>query len=513
MPRIIASLGGFDRYTWVTTAYLVASTAVVPIVGRLTDMYGRKWFFIAGIGIFLTASVLAGLSQSMDQLIASRALQGLGGGIMMANAFVAIGDLFPMAERGKWGGLVSAAFGLSSIIGPTLGGFITDNLSWHWVFFINLPLGIPALALFILFFPHLRPAARAHRLDYLGVMTLLLAVVPLLIGLSWGGVEYPWNSYQIVGTLAFAAVMAGAFVLVELRATEPIIPMGLFRNGVVSISFLAILLTGFGMFGAIIFVPLYFQGVLGASATSSGSFLTPMMLGTVAGSTLSGQALSRLGGHYRFQGLAGLGLVGLGTFLLSRLGVNTPYHTAILDIVIVGFGMGITFPVFVIAVQNAVPYAVMGVATSTTQFARSIGGSVGLAVLGSLMVSQFSHNLASGLPPAVKAALPPEQLAKLGGSPQALMKPDTMTSLQSTFAQAGPQGAALGQQFIQALRGALASAIDHVFLVGLGAIALGFLATLFLKELPLKKRGQPVASHAPAPVAGASNSREGTSKK
>ena len=300
-PRIIADLGGFDRFTWITMAYLVAATTSVPIAGRLSDLYGRKAFFIGGIVVFLVGSVLACLSQTMNQLIAFRAVQGLGGGVMMANSFAAVGDLFPPAERGKYQGLVAAVFGLSSVVGPTMGGFITDTISWHWIFYVNIPIGIPALALFVKFFPQTRPSGRRPRIDYLGMMTLVMAVVPLLLGLSWAGVQYDWDSPQVISVLAVGAVMTIIFIVVELRTTEPIMPLDMYRNRVVSISLIAIFLIGFGMFGAIIFIPLYFQGVLGSSATSSGSFLTPMMLAVVVGATLSGQALSRTGGHYRLQ--------------------------------------------------------------------------------------------------------------------------------------------------------------------------------------------------------------------
>ncbi|MBI2866147.1 MAG: MFS transporter [Chloroflexi bacterium] len=488
MPRIIADLGGFSRYTWVTTAYLVAATTVVPIVGRLSDIYGRKWFFAGGIAVFLFGSALAGLSRSMDQLIAFRAFQGLGAGVMMANAFVAIGDLFPAKERGKYSGFVSATFGLSAVIGPTLGGVVTDSLSWHWVFFINLPLGIPVIALFIRFFPHTGSAGSQHRLDYLGMGTLVLAVVPLMLALSWGGVQYEWSSLPVAGALAFSAVMVALFIATEVRSDEPVLPLELFRNPVVGISMAAIFATGFGMLGAIMFVPLFFQGVLGASATSSGSFLTPMMLGTVAGSALSGQALSRLGGHYRTQGLMGLGIMSLGLFLLSGVSPDTTYGHAVLSIVIVGFGLGMTMPVFTIAVQNAVPYRIMGIATSSTQFVRSIGGSVGLALLGAFMVSQFASGVAADVPAAVRQALPPERLDQLSHEPRILMSPDSQDELQSAFNQLGPQGADLGRQLLQALRTALASAIGKVFTVSLLAGALAFLVTLFLKEIPLKER-------------------------
>ncbi len=487
LPRIIADLGGFDRYTWVTTAYMVASTSIVPIVGRLTDMYGRKGFYIAGIIIFLAGSVLAGLSQTMNQLIIFRAIQGLGGGIMMANAFVAIGDLFPPAERGKYQGFIAAAFGLSSVVGPTLGGFITDTLSWHWIFLINIPLGIPVIAVFIRFFPNVKPKGVKHQIDFLGTLTLVVAVVSLLLGLSWGGVQYPWGSPQVIGALVTAGVVGILFILTELRAREPIIPFSIFRNQVVSISMLVVFLTGFGMFGAIIFIPLFFQGVLGASATSSGSFLTPMTLSIPVAAAISGQVLSRLGGHYRLQGLVGLVLMGIGVFLVSRMSVNTAYAQAVFNIVLIGLGLGITFPAYTIAVQNAVPYRVMGVATSSTQFFRSIGGTVGLAVLGAFMVSRFSGGLSNSLPSAVRQALPSEVVDQLTRSPQALFNEAGSSGLRQIFDQLGPQGAQLAQSLAAALKQALASAISDVFIISLAAVVLAFVATLFLKEIPLQR--------------------------
>ena len=264
MPRIIADLGGFDRFTWVTTSYLVASTTAVPIVGRLSDLYGRKAFFLGGIIVFLLGSVLAGASQTMNQLIFFRAIQGIGGGSIMALSFASVGDLFPPAERGKYQGIVAGVFGLSSVIGPTLGGFITDNLSWNWVFYINVPLILVVIALFIRFFPNIRPQRLSYRLDYAGMALLVLIVVPLLVGLSLGGVQYDWMSFQVVGILIFAAIMTAIFIAVERRADEPIMPLSIYSNRVVSVSLIAVFVTGFGMFGAIIFVPLFFQGCAGS---------------------------------------------------------------------------------------------------------------------------------------------------------------------------------------------------------------------------------------------------------
>jgi EmrB/QacA subfamily drug resistance transporter len=299
MPRIISDLGGFSRYTWVTSVYIITSAVTIPITGKLTDMYGRKFFYIGGLVVFVLSSFLCGLSQTMTQIIIFRGVQGIGAGVMMANAFTVIGDIFPPAERGKYQGFMSGVFGLSSIIGPTLGGYLTDSLSWHWVFFVNIPLGILIIILFIIFFPNFRPDSLKHKIDYPGLSLLILTVVPAMLALSWGGVEYPWSSVQIVGMFIFSAVMLALFIFVESRSQEPIIPLSLFKNRVVAISELVIFFTAFGMFGGIIFVPLFFQGVLGATATTSGSFLTPMMLGNVAGSFISGQLLSRAGGHYK----------------------------------------------------------------------------------------------------------------------------------------------------------------------------------------------------------------------
>ena len=489
MPRIIADLGGFDRFTWVTTSYLVASTTSVPIVGRLSDLYGRKAFFIGGIIVFLVGSVLAGASQTMNQLIFFRAIQGIGGGSMMALSFASVGDLFPPAERGKYQGIVAGVFGLSSVIGPTLGGFITDNLSWNWVFYINVPLGLAVIVLFIRFFPHIRPDRLARRLDYAGMALLVLIVVPLLVGLSLGGVEFEWLSLQVVGILLFAILMIVAFIAVEQRAAEPIMPLSIYSNRVVSISLLAVFITGFGMFGAIIFVPLFFQGVLGASATSSGSFLTPMMLGMVVAATLAGQTLSRFGGHYRIQGLIGIAIMCGGMVLMSRMTAETSFAQAVASIVIMGLGLGITFPSFTISVQNAVPHNLLGVVTSATQFYRSVGGALGLAVLGSYMANRFAAGLSDSLSPEIRESLPAEKLAEMENNPQALVNPEALAGLKTSLADRGEEGTEILSDLLMTLRESLAGAISDVFVLGAITLAVGFVATIFLKEVPLRTRG------------------------
>jgi EmrB/QacA subfamily drug resistance transporter len=485
MPRIIVDLGGFNQYTWVTTAYIITSAVTVPIVGKLTDMYGRKPFYIAGIFIFILASLACGLSQTMNEIIIFRGVQGIGAGIMMANSFTVIGDLFSPAERGKYQGYMAGVFGLSSVIGPTIGGYLTDSLSWHWVFFVNIPLGVLVILLFVKFFPHLKPDNLSHNLDFPGLAALILTVVPLMLALSWGGTEYAWGSGQIIGMFVFSIVMLALFVLIESRAKEPIIPLSLFKNQIVAVSQIVIFLTGVGMFGGIIFIPLFFQGILGASATQSGNFLIPMMMGVIFGSAISGQLLSRSGGHYRIQGIIGTGLMAVGIFLLSRMTVDTSYSTVVIYTIVTGLGLGITMPVFTIAVQNAVPHSQLGVATSATAFFRSIGGSVGLAVLGSVMNNKFAAQLVSNIPSQTINLFPADQLAAFAKNPQALINPAAQDQLKAQLTQLGGPG--LYDQIMQGARHALSSAMSEAFFIGTFIVLAGLAVSFFLKEIPLRK--------------------------
>ena len=495
MPTIIAELGGFDRYTWVTTAYLLASTTAVPIVGRLTDIYGRKVFYVGGIIVFLAGSALAGTSQTMNQLIAFRAVQGLGGGVIMANSFVAIADLFPPETRGKYQGFVGVVFGLSSVVGPALGGFITDAVSWNWVFLVNLPLGIPVIFLIAFLFPKIKPEVESRRLDYAGMFALVLAVVPTLLALSWGGAQYAWTSPMVVAPLAFGLAMAAAFVFIESRAESPIMPLEIYRNPMVAVSLIATFLTGFGMFGGIIFIPLFFQGVLGASATDSGGFLTPMMLGIVFGASVSGQLLARTALGYRTFALIGTALMAAGLLLMTTLDADTTFPQAVGYIVAMGVGLGCTFPTFTLAVQNSIPFRLMGVATSALQFYRTIGGTLGLALLGAVMTARFASRLESEISQTVRAALPSGELEALKDNPRGLMDE---SALQGIFANAGADAAGLTSALAATLRDALAGAIGDVFTVSLALVTASVIATLFLR--------------APKPKAAASERRRGASE-
>jgi EmrB/QacA subfamily drug resistance transporter len=488
MPHIITDLGGFSQYTWVFTSYLITEIIAIPITGKLSDMYGRKWFFVTGITIFTLGSFLCGISQTMTQLIVVRGLQGLGFGVMMALSFIVIGDLFPPEERGKYHGLMSAVLAISTIIGPTIGGYLTDYLSWRWCFFINIPLGIIILFLFIFFYPQYRSDYARHRIDYGGVITMILAIVPLMLALTWGGVDYGWFSPTIIGMFVFSAVMIVLFIIVENRAEEPIVLMRLFKSRVVAVSAMASFLMGFMFFSTVTFVPLYFQGVLGASATMSGNFLTPMMLSIAVSSFLCGQVLSRTGGYYRLQGAIGFLIMAVGYFLLSGMTIETSYATTVIYIVLTGFGAGLIFPLHTIAVQNTVPYSVMGVATSMVTLIRTVGGLFGLSIVGSIINNRFTSEFAGNLSPEVRTVISPEKLASIIDNPQALVNIEARAQLQSLFEGLGTQGTALFEQLLSTLQNALNSALTEVFAVCIGVAVLAFVINLFLKGITTHKR-------------------------
>lgn len=494
IPRIMADLDGFDRFTWISTAYIVASTSVVLITGAVSDVYGRKWLFVGAIAIFLVGSALAAFSPTMNALIVFRGVQGLGGGMIMALSFVTIADLFPPNERAKYMGIISAMFGVSSVLGPTLGGFITDQLSWEWIFLVNIPLGIPVIGLFIKLFPNARRDGPKRKIDVAGAVLVVFVIVPGLLGLSWGGNQYEWSDPLVAGSLIFSGIALVVFVIYETRIAEPLLPLTVFNNRIVGIALLVTFLTGFAMFGAIFFIPLLFQGVLGASPTASGSFLTPMMLGIVFGAASSGQILARTGGHYRLQGIVGVSIMASGMFLLSRVSADTTQAYALIAAVIMGFGLGTSFPLFTIAVQNGVPQQYLGVATSSTQFFRSVGGSIGLALFGSYMVRQFKDGMQDNLPTEAFETVPPQLLNQITSNPNALLNSEGSESLLNAFSASGESGVALGDQVFGAIRESLAGAIGDVFFMAFIFVVIAVLATTLIREVPLRKRGGPPQS-------------------
>jgi EmrB/QacA subfamily drug resistance transporter len=380
LPRIVSDLGGISQYSWVFTAYMLASTVTVPIYGKLGDVYGRKPLFLFAIVVFLVGSALCGVAQNMTQLVLFRGIQGLGAGGLIPLAIAVVGVIIPPRDRGRYQGLIGAVFGSASIIGPAVGGFIVDHTTWRWIFYVNLPVGALALAVISVTMPRRAPQTE-RSIDWGGAALLAATTTPLLLGLVWGGRDYPWTSGHVVGALCFAAASFAAFVLYERRVAEPILPFALMRDRVVVSSLASMALVGMAMFGTISFVPLFVQGVIGTSATSSGVVLTPLLLGAVTASFLSGQWVSR-SGKTRPNAIAGPIVLTAGMVLLWRMNVHTTNGQAARNMVLAGVGLGLMMQVFVLTVQNAVPRAAMGSATALTQFARSIGGTLGVTIMG-----------------------------------------------------------------------------------------------------------------------------------
>ena len=476
MPAIVADLGGFDRYTWTSTAYLVTSTVVIPIAGRLSDIYGRRIFLILGLTLFTICSIPAGLSQTMNQLVAARALQGIGGGIITASCFAAGADLFPPHKRGNYQALAGLAFGVAAVAGPLLGGYITDHFSWHWIFLLNVPAGMPVLALSLVF-PKLVSEVEDRRLDFPGMAALALSVVSVLVGLSWGhGISAP-----AVALVAFGVVMGVVFVFIESKSEYPIMPLEIFRHPTVAVSIIVVLLTGFGLYGSLLFTPLFFQGAMGASAAGSGRALAPMLLGLVLGAILSGQLIARTGGHYRAQAMVSTGILAAGMYLLSTMGEYATLAQGMGYVFVAGIGVGGTLSTFRLAVQNSVPYRLVGVSTSALQFFRLVSGTVGLALLGAMMTRSLSSRLDELLPASVKAALAPGQLDAIKTDPRALVDPAAADTILSGLTVAGPEGAVLSEVLLTSLNAALTGAVGDVFAGSALAVGLALVAAMFLR--------------------------------
>jgi EmrB/QacA subfamily drug resistance transporter len=494
MPRVVAELHGFEHYAWVTTAYLLTSTTVVPIVGKLSDLYGRRWFLLGGAAFFVFASALCGLAQDMTQLIVFRGLQGFGAGVLMATVFTVISTLFPPRDRARMQGLFSAVFALASIVGPLVGGYLTDNLSWRWVFYVNLPVGALALLVLFLFYRDTAPHRAVKSIDYLGATTLTAAVVPLLLALSWGGKQFAWDSFEIVAMLALTAAMSIAFVWSERRSPEPILPFSLFRNRMIVVSVIGLSVMGISMFGTVLFIPLFIQGVIGMSATQSGTVLMPMSMAMIGSSVISGQIIARTG-KYKVMSVVGLAVGTLGMFLMSGMGPDTDYMTVMRNMILLGLGLGPVMPVFTLVSQTAVRMDQIGVATSLTQFARSMGAALGTAILGSVLVSRFQPAFVQALPQQI-AALPPEQLAPFQ-NPLALLNPESANMMRDAMAQLGAQAGPMYEALIGTVRLALTSSLHDVFLLGACVAILGVINALFMQEVPLRGTMQAAAGAPP----------------
>ena len=488
LPKITSELGGLDKLSWVVTAYLLTSTAATPLWGKISDLRGRRPMFQAAIVVFLIGSLICGFSpeiadffnaSGINVMIAGRAVQGLGAGGLMSLALAVIGDIVPPRERGRYQGLFAAVFGVSSVAGPLLGGWFTDNLGWQWIFFINIPIGIAALVVTSLAL-NLHHVRRPASVDYLGAATIVGSVTSLVLYLSWAGPDKGWASQTGIWLLVCTVVLAALFVLVESRAKEPIIPLELFKHWTFTSNIIFAMIMGIGMFGGLIFLPIYLQAVKGMTATHSGLAMLPLVVGIFTTSISSGQIMARTG-RYKWMPITGSLVVGCALFAFSRLQVDTPYYVVALIMYGFGTGLGFTMQVVVTAVQNSVDRRNMGVATAAVTFFRSMGAAIGTALLGAILNIRLKHHLSE-----IVGAAP-------GHVPAGAINTNDVTAIR-----------ALPEPIKSWVLEAFTRSMDDVFLVAVPFMAVAFVIALTMHEKPLRGRGQ----HSDSATASASRDSE-----
>ncbi|MDF2606348.1 MAG: drug resistance transporter, EmrB/QacA subfamily [Bacillales bacterium] len=483
MPRIVSILGGMEHFTWVITIYMLTSTISTVLVGKLSDIYGRKPFILAGIVFFMVGAFLCGLSDDIFELITYRGIQGVGAGIIMSTVFTAVGDLFSPRERGKWTGIMMAVFGFSSVLGPTLGGWLVDHMDWHWIFWIFLPLGIVAFVMILVLYPHIDRKSY-EKIDYLGSLFLSIMIIALLLGFSWAGTKYDWGSPEILGLFAVSVVSAAIFVYVETKAESPVLPLSLFKNDIVNISNMVGFILNAGMMGALIYLPFYVQGVEGISPTYSGYVTMPMSIAMVILSALVGKWITNTG-KYKIYAIIGFPVMIVGMLIMAYM---TNVWMAVVAMIVFGVGLGVSMPVFSLTVQNAVRPDELGVATASSQLFRNMGGTIGIAVMGTIMQTSLKNNMEEA---AKKASgfditkMDPAVLKQISAfqNPALLLDQPKLDKMKTALP---PQIQPVIEKMIDTLRDALASSLSVVFLSGAGLLVIALILVFFLREIPLR---------------------------
>jgi len=480
IPTIIGDLQGFALYAWVFSAYMLTSAVSIPIYGKLSDVYGRKPFYIFGLVMFGVGSVICGQADTMLELVLARGLQGIGAGSMMSMPRATVGDILNPKERARWMGVMGAVFGLSSIVGPVVGGWITDTYSWRWVFYINVPFTVLTVIGVMFTLPKVRVSEQV-KIDWLGSLLLVAGLVPILLGLTWAGTKYAWTSPTLLTLFGGGTMMLALFIWFERRVSDPIITPILFRNRIFSASLVLGILVSMAMFGSVMFLPLFIQGVIGLNPRDSGLVMSPMMISFVVGSIISGQIMTKTG-KYRLLAHISAAAIVLGSMLFMRMHLNTGYPSVIVNMVVFGLGVGALMPLLNIAVQNAFPYRIMGTVSATQQFVASLGGVIASPIFGSILNRGFQERFSATLPEGVQEFT--GDMSRI--DPQTLLTEQAQSSIAEQFAQLGPAGREMYQELLYAVKVSLTAGINNLFEVGLVFAVLYFIGTFFLSERTLQ---------------------------
>lgn len=479
MKKIVNDLQGMEYYAWPFTIYMLCSTVITPVTGGIADIFGRKPVFIIGILTFLTGSALCGISQSMMQLIIFRGIQGIGGGILVTGVLIVVADLFPPEKRGKYMGIVTSIYGLASIIGPLLGGLIIDHLGWRWIFYINVPVGIFALAIIILVMPNFKTEGQKKSVDYSGTVAIILALVPMLLAFSWSGKNYSWLSVQIMGMFIFSLAMLALFVFFESKAQNPIIPMSFFKNRSINVTLIVAFLTNGIMYAAIMYIPYFAQGIIGTTATTSGTITMPMMLGLLFASSLTGILTSKAGKNKIFVFAAFIFMV-IGTGLLLTMSADTSYFRVIFYMIILGLGIGINMPIANTNIQNSVPPRQIGAATSTVQFFRNIGSTICSAIYGTIMTTAMNTGFSK-----LNLRNVPDNVQDMLKNPQIITNSE---SVKRVMQQVPAQYLSFLSTALEQAKKVLSNSIHEIFLFCMFVAIAGIVLTIFFKDAPLRTK-------------------------